>query len=214
MKAAIAVILLVLPMLCAAKSDTARIEISKGRRALVTLEGPETAGAFTIWNGPLTQAGVEGDMRPTGPGPMDFFDWQAGAVEPPRGVKALTVRFYCAARAETPREQATSHLCYGVRYVPDPYGKGGYIQIPALRDRQFPMNTAIAHGVEGSWFRSTKRWEEVVRPRIDAALYPRREYGDYHDDYRYRQQRPYIYRAPSSSNTAVRAKPLVVPKSR
>jgi hypothetical protein len=210
MKATIAVALLVLPALCAAKSETTRIEISKGRRALVTLEGPETAGAFTIWNGPLTRAGAPGDLRPTGPGPKDFFDWEAGAVEPPRGVKALTVRFYCAARGETPRELATSHLCYGVRYVPDPDGEGGYIQIPAMRDRQFPMNTAIGHGVEGSWFRSTKRWEEVVRPRIEAALNPPRE----SDDYRYRQRQPYIDRAPRSSSTAVGAKPLVVPKSR
>ena len=210
MKAAIVVVLLALPALCAAKGQTTRIEISKGRRALVTLEGPETAGAFTIWNGPLTRAGVEGDMKPTGPGPKDFFDWPAGAVEPPRGVTALTVRFYCAARGETPREMATSHVCYGVRYVPGPDGEGGFIQIPAMRDRQFPMNTAIAHGVEGSWFRSTPRWEEVVRPRIDEALYPQRA----SDDYRYRQQRPHVYQPARPSNTAVGAKPLAVPKSR
>lgn len=174
MKAAVAVAsvvaLLALPLPCAAKGNTTRIEISRGGHLLVALEGKETAGAFSIWNGPATSAGPPGDLRPTGPSSHDFFDWQAGAVDPPRGVEPLTVHFHCEAPRTAPRDRAPSRLCYGVRYVPDPDGAGGYIQIPASRDAQFPMNTSIAHGVEGGWFRSTKRWEEIVRPRIDSAL--------------------------------------------
>jgi hypothetical protein len=194
-----------LPRIAVAKGETARIEISKGRRALVTLAGPESAGQFTIWSGPGTgdPANGPGTMTVTG---RDIADWPLGEVDPPRGLKVYQVRFFCAALGETEKESVPSNQCYGVRYAIDPDSGLGYIQIPAEGDREFPGNTrTIYRGVEGRWFLASERWEELVRPRLDAALAPpARE--------TYRHERPYIYTTPSPSRTAVGAKPSIPTK--
>jgi hypothetical protein len=92
-----------------------------------------------------------------------------------------------------------------VRYAIDPVSQQGYIQIPPERDKDFPGNTrTIYRGVEGSWYRSSQRWEELVRPRINEALLVRTV------EYNYWQQ-PHIY-TPPPSRTAVGARPTVTPK--
>jgi hypothetical protein len=191
-------VLLALPPVGIAKSETARIEISKGRRPFLTL-GQESAGQFTIWSGPGTSGSA--DER-------DIADWSAGAVEPPRNLRVYKVRFYCAALGETPRESVPSSLCYGVRYGIDRDTGQGYIQVPPERDRDFPDNTrTIYRGVEGRWFRASPAWESRVRPQLDAALAPPpREYRDY--------RQPYIYTPPPPSRTAVGARPSIPTKPR
>lgn len=192
-------VLLALPQIGAAKSETARIEISKGRRPFLTLTGEETAGQFTIFSGPGTRETV---------GEGDIADWGAGAVDPPRNLQVYKVRFYCAALGETPRETVPSSLCYGVRYGIDRDSGQGYIQVPPEHDRDFPDNTrTIYRGVEGRWFRSSASWEERVRPQLDAALAPPPR-----DPYPY--DRPYIYAPPSPPHTAVGAKPSIPTKPR
>ena len=195
-------LLLALPQTGAAKGETARIEISKGKRPFLTLSGQESAGQFTIWNGPGTSsAGAP-------PGERDFADWSIGAVEPPQGLRVYTVRFFCAALGETPKESVPSSLCYGVRYGIDPDSGLGYIQIPPEGDRDFPGNTrTIYRGVEGRWFLSSERWEELVRPKLEAALTPPAP-----NSYRYEQ--PYIDTSPQPSHTAVSAKPSIPTKPR
>jgi len=165
MRLGILVLALVAPIACMAKSETARIEIAQGKRALVTL-GPESASQFTIWTGP----GTSSTDSNTTDSPRDFADWSSGAVEPPAKLRVYKVRFYCAALGEFERETIPSNLCYGVRYGVDPDTGQGYIQIPKEGDRDFPKNTqTILRGVEGRWFRASDRWEEVVRPQIDAV---------------------------------------------
>lgn len=165
MRLGILVLALAAPIACVAKSETARIEIAQGRHALVTL-GPTDAGEFTIWSGPGTGSP---DATPA-TSPNDFADWSTGAVEPPAKLEVYQVRFYCAALGETARETVPSNLCYGVRYGVDPKTGQGYIQIPQEGDRDFPHNTrTILRGVEGRWFRSAPRWDEVVRPQLDAV---------------------------------------------
>ena len=196
--------LFAMPAPAAAKSETARIEIAKGKQTLVTLAGEEAAGQFTIWSGPGTSAGP-----PEGPGQMttsarDIADWLAGSVQPPRKLQVYEVRFYCAARGENARESVPSSLCYGVRYAIDRRSGQGYIQIPAAGDALFPDNTrTIYRGVEGSWFRSSARWEELVRPQVDAALTS----ASREETRRYEQ--PYIDTPPPPSRTAVGARPTV-----
>jgi hypothetical protein len=196
--------LLAMPALSAAKSQTARIEIAKGKLTLVTLVGEESAGQFTIWSGPgaswTTPDG--GDQLSTSD--RDIADWLMGAVQPPRKRQVYEVRFYCAARGETERESLPSSLCYGVRYAIDRENGQGYIQIPSANDRQFPANTrSIYRGVEGSWFRSSDRWEELVRPQVDAALTASARESTY------RYDPPYIYTPPPASRTAVGARPAI-----
>lgn len=195
--------LLALPQVGAAKSETARIEISKGRRTLVTLAGPESAGQFTIWSGPGTVSGPENGPRPMTISGRDIADWPLGVVEPPAGMRVFKVRFFCAALGETPKESVPSSQCYGVRYAIDPETGLGYIQIPPEGDREFPGNTrTIYRGVEGRWFLSSERWEELVRPQLDAALAPPpRDSTNY--------QQPYIHTTPTPSRSAVSARPSI-----
>jgi len=196
--------LLAMPALSAAKSETARIEIARGKQTLVTMVGEESAGQFTIWSGPGTSSG-----RPAGPQQMstsdrDIADWLAGSVQPPRKLYVYEVRFYCAARGENARESLPSSLCYGVRYAIDRKSGQGYIQIPTANDAEFPANTrSIYRGVEGSWFRSSDRWEELVRPQVEAALTASARESTY------RYEQPYIHTPPSPSRTAVGARPTV-----
>src|SRR5215510_5127770 len=66
MRLGILVLALVAPIACMAKSETARIEIAQGKRALVTL-GPESASQFTIWTGPGTGSPDVADAMTTSP---------------------------------------------------------------------------------------------------------------------------------------------------
>jgi len=198
--AVIFVALLVVPAICAAKRETARIEILHGKRPFVTLTGADTAGQFTIWSGPGTEVVAEDGTVSTPNHPGDIANWESGTVQLPRDVKVYKVRFYCAAGEAAAREAGPSHLCYGVRYAIASDGQG-FIQIPAANDKDFRGNTqSIYRGVEGSWFRASARWEALVRPRIDEALTP--------DPATYQYQQP-IY---VPSRTAVGASPSVTPK--
>jgi hypothetical protein len=213
----ILLVLLLFPALALAKSETSRIEIAHGKRPVVTLEGPDSAGQFSIWNGPGTSAGPENGPREMSTGDKDFADWAKGVVEPPGG-KPYVVRFYCAALGENRAESVPSHQCYGVRYLPDPAG-GGYIQIPAADDPQFRGNTSsIYRGVEGSWYRSSANWEEIVRPRIEATLTAKqrdaydRDYYRYRDSYGYRDNYRYRDYSRPSAPRATGARPTMTPK--
>jgi hypothetical protein len=203
--------LLAFPMLLPAKGETTRIEIARGRHAVVTLEGPAQAGRFHIWTGPGTFMASADGTPIEAPTEHDFADWAAGPVEPPRGLEVFSVRFYCAARGERTRESLPSHQCYGVRYAYDRAGLRGYIQIPKAKDREFPLNTqSIYRGVEGSWYRASQGWEEVVgtalaaRREADLAAQRAAEGAN-------RQQR---YYQPPSSTRAVSATPKITPKPR
>jgi len=201
MRLAILVLALAAPMACFAKSETARIEIAQGKRAILTLE-PESARQFTIWSGP----GTSSTDSNTTDSPRDFADWSSGAVEPPAKLRVYKVRFYCAALGESERETVPSNFCYGVRYAVDPETGQGYIQIPKDGDRDFPHNTGtILRGVEGQWFHASARWEEVVRPQLDAVHAADASRNSYY------YQQPY-YTPPTPSRTAVGATPRVTPK--
>jgi hypothetical protein len=161
---------LALAAVTSAKSPTARIEVLRGKNALVTLTGAEQAGRFTIWSGPGTSMTSVDGTTTTPTTARDFADWAAGPVEAPRNLEVFSVRFYCAAAGETPNESVPSHFCYGVRYAYPRSGERGYIQIPAAHDPEFPMNgQSIYRGVEGSWFRASEAWDDIVRDRLESA---------------------------------------------
>lgn len=162
--------LVALPIFCNAKTETARIEITQGDRKVLTLEGPESAGKFTIWSGPGTGWVQPDGSRVMSTSERDYADWNAGVVEPPGNLAVYQVRFYCKTPAWQAAERGPERLCYGVRYGIDRKTGKGYIQIPSERDAEFPFNTqSIARGVEGSWYYSSNRWETLVRPAIEQA---------------------------------------------
>ena len=105
--------------------------------------------------------------------PGDIANWEAGAVQLPRDVKVYKVRFYCAA-GDAARARGCAQPPVLRRALRHRRSDGqGFIQIPAVGDKDFKGNTqSIYRGVEGSWFRASARWEELVRPRIDEALTP------------------------------------------
>jgi hypothetical protein len=194
--------LLAMPLAAGAKGSTTRIEIARGKHALVTLTGEDSAGQFTIWSGPGTMAGPEEGPREMTTSSADFADWPGGVIQPPRGLRVYKVRFYCAARGDSERATVPSNQCYGVRYGIDPDTGQGFIQIPSADDKEFPLNTqSILRGVEGNWYRSSPRWEEIVRPKIDAALTSTNTTNEY---WRYDPSRNYT--TPPPSRTAVGAK--------
>jgi hypothetical protein len=157
------VVLAALPITGVSKGNTVRIEIHEGNRAVLTLSGPESAGQFTIWSGPGTSSGAR-----TSSG--DFADWGAGIVGPPADPDVYQVRFFCTTPKWLVPERGAEFQCYGVRYAIDRKSGQGYVQIPARHDAEFPRNTqSIYHGVEGNWYRSTERWEKLVRPAIEQA---------------------------------------------
>jgi hypothetical protein len=199
--------MLVLPGLAMAKGPTTRIEIGHGKRTIAVLTGASSAGLFTIWSGPgTTMTGANGTTTMS-TGKADFADWAAGPVEAPQGLPVYSVRFYCAAAAPV-HEAVPSHLCYGVRYAVGA-GDRGYIQIPAALDREFPRNMeTIARGVEGSWYRASPRWDETIRPRLDAAF----DAGQRDAAGRSSYEQPHIQRPSSPSTRAVSAKPTAAPK--
>ena len=204
-------VLLALPIVTSAKSETARIEIARGKSSMVTLAGAEQAGQFTIWSGPGTSM-TSGDGAPVTPtGPRDFADWAAGPVKPPRKLEVYSVRFYCAAAGETPNESVPSHQCYGVRYAYGP-GARGYIQIPAADDPEFPLNRqSIYRGVEGKWFHASEAWERAVRDLLDSARDAELRAQRDNDDYRVTQP---VYVETRPSPRVINATPKVTPKPR
>lgn len=153
-----------LPTVGNAKSETARIVITAGSaQPLLTLSGPASAGQFTIWSGPGTSSGPRTSAR-------DFADWGAGIVDKPADPDVYQVRFFCKTPQWQVPDRGAEFQCYGVRYAIDRRSGQGYVQIPPAHDAEFPRNTqSIYHGVEGSWYRATARWEELVRPAIERA---------------------------------------------
>jgi hypothetical protein len=152
-----AAIALLAPSLGVAKSHVERIDVTWGDTPLLSIEGP-TAREFTIWSGPLTTTPTTSH---------DFADWPAGAVPPPDSLPVFDIFFLCEACEPARRD---TWRCYGVRYAMGAAGQGGFILIPASDDKRFSLNVqTIFHGVEGRWFRSSAKWEKLIRPAIEKA---------------------------------------------
>ena len=99
---------------CLAKSKTERIEVSRDKVAVATIEGSH-AERITIWSGPGTKVALaDGASRMTVT-EQDFADWKSGAVEVPREQPVYSVSFFCKACEPARRD---TWRCYGVRYVP------------------------------------------------------------------------------------------------
>jgi hypothetical protein len=162
--------LLSLPVIGNAKGETVRIEITQGSRSVLVLAGPQSAGQFTIWSGPGTSWSTPDGRSGMSTSPRDYADWAAGAVDPPGKLTVYQVRFHCATPKWRAAELGSTQLCYGVRYAVDSKTGQGYFQIPPQDDKEFPFgDQKIARGVEGSWYRASARWEELVRPAIDQS---------------------------------------------
>ncbi len=150
-----------------AKARIVAIEITgPGMASPLRITAPEVISSFHIWNGP----GVRVNDRPVHLDPArqqgHFIDWPRGeAHRRPAGLQRFTVTFHLD-RERAPYESWTRYVVF---YAFDPATDGGYIYLPLREDIRPHHNSAIRHGVEGSWFHSTAAWEELIRPRIGRS---------------------------------------------
>jgi hypothetical protein len=149
----IVAISLLVPAVATSKTGIARIEVSIGEASVARIDDRAITREFTIFSGPGTSGGpITGEY--------DFADWAAGSVSAPAAVLTrYDVRFFCEPRraGDLPRR------CYGVRYVRDAARGAGFIYLPKHGEPNSSSDgNAIVHGVEGSWFRSTPKWDKLV----------------------------------------------------
>lgn len=142
-----------------AKGPIVEIEITgDGITAPLKITDEDIVGNFNIWNGPGVSSSAAGIRNP--PAHLDtnvqdgrFIDWPRGlATQRPAGLQRFEVTF----RIATPRTASQ----YVVAYEIDPPKRQGYIYLPIW------TNDLIWHGVEGSWFYASERWDELIMPLI------------------------------------------------
>jgi hypothetical protein len=164
--AAVAFLALLLgtPGIASAKAKTLRIEITgPGLSHPVLLTAPEIVQSFHIWNGPgVTVNGEPVHLDPTQQR-GHFIDWPRGIANGrAAGMPRFTITFHLDAK-HAPNEGSSRYVVF---YEFEPSKTGGYIYLPLWKDTQPHSNTAINHGVEGTWFFSTPAWEQHVRAAI------------------------------------------------
>lgn len=105
---------------------------------------------LSFWVGPGT--GFSDFMGPVN---LDrsIVDWSQGeATKKPSGLANFEVRFLLE-----PRDSPTTYI---VLYEPDPANRSGYIYFTGRG------SNIVAHGVTGTWWRASVRWDE----RVGAAI--------------------------------------------
>ncbi|HEU4780883.1 MAG TPA: hypothetical protein VFS58_13455 [Steroidobacteraceae bacterium] len=152
------------PGIASAKAKTSRIEITgPGLSRPLEIIAPEIVSEFNIWNGPGVR--VNGESVHLDPAHQrgHFIDWPRGAVnKQAAGLQRFIVTFHLDA-ARAPNENGSRYVVF---YEFDRSKPGGYIYLPLPQDTRPHHNSAIGHGVEGTWFHSTATWEAHIRASI------------------------------------------------
>ena len=144
----IAVIGALLPVLAWAKTPIGRIEIHAGEN-VNTIESPELAKRFSIWNGP----GTSSDQTTS----QSLADWSPGIVTPSTGLKTARIVIFCR------DERAALEPCHVVTYTYDAQRKRGYVYLPGPAEEGYRLNVRhVFRGVEGHWFHSTPQWDALI----------------------------------------------------
>ncbi|HZF31138.1 MAG TPA: hypothetical protein VE907_18635 [Gammaproteobacteria bacterium] len=126
----------------------------------VEISDKETLGNFAIWSGP----GVGGwDMVTTIPRPGEaafIIDWTRGQLRD--GPNALT-RYQVVMQVE---EYAPPCNKYEVIYGVSEAGEG-YVYLPNWDETPGRCNSSLIYrGVEGNWFHSSPKWDQIVMPLL------------------------------------------------
>ncbi|MEX2961593.1 hypothetical protein [Microbulbifer sp. TYP-18] len=165
-------VILFIPAIGWSKGETAKIEIEgENLAAPIEITDSNIVKQFNIWNGPGVSMRNARSVKlppryldPSKPGGR-FIDWSKGKiVDRPPGLYRYKVAFYIASA----RSKDEVMGVYAVTYEFDPSVELGYMYLPGFADGS--MNTRfIDRGVEGNWFFSSRKWEEIVRPLIENA---------------------------------------------
>lgn len=166
-------LVLIVPITVWSKGETIRIEVEGDNLpSPIDITDPEIVKHFNIWNGPGVRTRGPGGV-PNPPAYLSpersagrFIDWPEGTVaERPGGLQRYEVSFYIGGREAGTEVQGV----YSVTYEFDPATEHGYVYLPTFSEQS--RNTAfISHGVEGNWFRSSDKWETLVRPLIEKTM--------------------------------------------
>jgi len=136
---------------------------AKGPTKKITIEGPNLARPIEITDPDVTKDfQVFGGLGTSNSESNGLIaDWASGAVTPPSGLETYRVSFYLD---EYPHP-------YVVLYAFNPSTSQGYVYIPGKADEWYRTNISIIiRHVEGTWFRTRMRWEQVARPLISKQL--------------------------------------------
>jgi hypothetical protein len=138
------------------KGDIAKITIERvDTDELIEITQPEVLDRFAIWSGP----GVGGwNMAKSLPQPDDaafIVDWSQGVLAGAPDTPTYGVAMYVEGR-EPPCEK------YAVLYRVDEGGTG-YVYLPRWNEEFGSCNMSLIYrDIEGNWFRSSKKWDEVA----------------------------------------------------
>jgi hypothetical protein len=150
-----ALLILLAPTTILAKRDVTKVTIKgPGITLPIEITDPEIVKNFQVWMGLGTSSNEEVGF---------IVNWSQGIVaERPSGLHRYEVSVY----AKCPQER----LIYVVFYEYDPLMEQGYVYLPGKDDERYRLNVStIYRGVEGSWFRAWRAWENVARPLIAKA---------------------------------------------
>jgi hypothetical protein len=147
-----------------AKGVTVRITIAGDNLDVpIEINDPGVVSQFNIWNGPgVSTIGPDGTPNPPAYLNPDhsagrFINWPRGFAEArPSGLQRLEVTFFIGA----PRHPDVTRT-FLVAYEVDWQNESGYVYLPRWQNSQL-----IHHGVEGNWFHSSRRWNELIMPMI------------------------------------------------
>jgi hypothetical protein len=148
----LALVVLFLPHLAWTKGETLRIDIrGDGLETPIEITDPAITGLFDVWNGPgVTANGETYHMDPERQQGA-FIDWPRGpAVTHPGGLRRLEVTF------EVGQPRGDDTRPYVFLYELDTAMAHGYVYLPRWK------NDLIWHGVEGTWFHASTRWDEII----------------------------------------------------
>lgn len=151
-----------------AKCQTSEIVVrGPGIADFLSVAAPEGAARFNVWNGPRVRMNGKAIDHDPAHARGNFVDWRHGPVAaPPDGGSSFRVSFFCLFEASSGPQEI-----YVVDYSFSPGTSGGYVYLPGRDDARYTSNVAtIVHGVEGSWYRSTRDWERVIRPILENAI--------------------------------------------
>lgn len=164
---AVCLAILTIPVTGWSKGEIAKIEIQgDDLNQTIEITNSDIVSSFSIWNGPGVR--VNGDQIHMEPDRQSgaFIDWPNGMVAKRQtGLQRYNVLFYIGSRQSEMEALGT----YEIIYEFGSHMESGFVYLPTSRQRA--ENTAfILHGVEGNWFQSSEKWEELVRPLIEKTI--------------------------------------------
>lgn len=151
-----ALLLTLAPSSLSAEECAQRITIKgPGLTAPIEITDPNILANFRVWTGLGTSTNEPEGL---------IVNWAQGAVaDHPPGLERYEVSFYW-------QRITNEGPAYVVFYEYTPSIEQGYVYLPGKSEEWYRRNVStIFRGVEGSWFRASRKWEEIARPLIAKA---------------------------------------------